>query len=677
MIRIVTSFQRIYDMLMLMITSDPYARTLGGGGTDGALNVLDESFESSGTQRASDPYDWLVIGNEWLNPGKTPSEMMIFLFGNDLTVDGLRGGARHLGVDAVRGDAGWLGADLQRNQGMDHRRHVADYSSSRIKAFDGMLATAFYGTAVLAYAPGFNSTTDPPGDVYGYFAHNKPMGKTYDWSVFADISSEYADVFTAYYTSKIMSGFSGVTDDDSWDAAMQMAPDHCGVAAGGINWEEIGYDSVDSFSDDYSSYYPSQGTFNNSMGLGDATRINRYVSATYVLEAIAFDYFDSNSVVTGDVDANEFLHSNQIYKNLNNSIQFELGASSTHDGVYITYFVSPTGDHYDAGGGTYNHLGVMFDSDVLKRMLQLKYSARFSGVSLGYRTIPTGAGFMSEDMQAGSQGIGNSMDYYDYPLDGFRSSTTPSSRAKIEAWQSRYGTHAWEVGAQERSVIAACAAIKEGYSVISIPKKLVSKVIKRQKIPNELVSAFGYIAPDSSEYGTSMASTGATAMNFEYQGVTSFEEAVDTNLAPGSDAYLAAYGQVASGAWDGMSWDGVDLSIPDEDPAKIICTQLFKAGLLSDSIFEADQAFGARLRVEDPEVMIGYTLWATPVVSLMQKSKMFTRVVYVIAKPWAEQMAYEMGARTRENLIGKMIMTIGKTFCRLVSRASAWELNHG
>ena len=111
-------------------------------------------------------------------------------------------------------------------------------------------------------------------------------------------------------------------------------------------------------------------------------------------------------------------------------------------------------------------------------------------------------------------------------------------------------------------------------------------------------------------------------------------------------------------------------AVLEDDSGKIICTQLFKAGLLSDSIFEADQAFGDLLIVEDPEVMIGYTLWATPVVNLMQKSKMFTRVVYVIAKPWAEQMAYEMGVRTKENLIGKMIMTIGKPFCRLVSKAS-------
>jgi len=104
------------------------------------------------------------------------------------------------------------------------------------------------------------------------------------------------------------------------------------------------------------------------------------------------------------------------------------------------------------------------------------------------------------------------------------------------------------------------------------------------------------------------------------------------------------------------------------ESGKIICTELHRQGLLDQQTFEVDQEFGNIMRKEQPEVMIGYWTLAMPVVVLMQKSKIFTHVVALFAKPWAHHMAYLMGARTKDNLFGRLIMTIGKPICTLAAK---------
>jgi hypothetical protein len=100
----------------------------------------------------------------------------------------------------------------------------------------------------------------------------------------------------------------------------------------------------------------------------------------------------------------------------------------------------------------------------------------------------------------------------------------------------------------------------------------------------------------------------------------------------------------------------------------VICTELHRQGLLDQQTFEVDQEFGKIMRKEQPEVMIGYWTLAMPLVALMQKSKIFTHVVALFAKPWAHHMAYLMGARTKDNLFGRLIMTIGKPVCTLAAK---------
>lgn len=118
---------------------------------------------------------------------------------------------------------------------------------------------------------------------------------------------------------------------------------------------------------------------------------------------------------------------------------------------------------------------------------------------------------------------------------------------------------------------------------------------------------------------------------------------------------------------------------------KIICTKLYELGFLPKDIYEADQAFGAKLLEEYPDIYNGYRAWAEIVVDWMQASgpnmmfwirdneyrmhrqvKWSTEWAKQIAEPWAEEMAYRMGTRETGNNIGKALMLIGIPISKVV-----------
>jgi len=103
---------------------------------------------------------------------------------------------------------------------------------------------------------------------------------------------------------------------------------------------------------------------------------------------------------------------------------------------------------------------------------------------------------------------------------------------------------------------------------------------------------------------------------------------------------------------------------------KIICTELHRQGLLDEKTYEVDQKFGQLMRIEQPEVMMGYWLVARPIVNLMQRSKLFTHLIGFFAKPWANHMVYLMGATSKDSRFGKLIMTIGKPICLFAAKRS-------
>lgn len=110
---------------------------------------------------------------------------------------------------------------------------------------------------------------------------------------------------------------------------------------------------------------------------------------------------------------------------------------------------------------------------------------------------------------------------------------------------------------------------------------------------------------------------------------------------------------------------------------KIICAKLNELGFFEDDINAADQAFGAYLRDNHPEIFNGYLAWAQTVVDWMEGkgphvmpwlseekfnklgSELTIKYLNKLARPWAIEMAYMMGARKEGSLAGKIIMVFG------------------
>ena len=101
----------------------------------------------------------------------------------------------------------------------------------------------------------------------------------------------------------------------------------------------------------------------------------------------------------------------------------------------------------------------------------------------------------------------------------------------------------------------------------------------------------------------------------------------------------------------------------------VICTELHRQGLMSDEIREADERFGRMISATSPETMLGYHYWAIPIVNLMQKSRLFTKIVWAVARPWAYHMAYEMGSLEKDNLLGKVLMKVGGFVSKTIGKS--------
>lgn len=127
---------------------------------------------------------------------------------------------------------------------------------------------------------------------------------------------------------------------------------------------------------------------------------------------------------------------------------------------------------------------------------------------------------------------------------------------------------------------------------------------------------------------------------------------------------------------------------------KIICTKLYKLGLLPEEVFKADQEFGAELRKTDPDAYDGYVSWARSIVDWMDAegqgpklwkalfwketedekiqswAKFVTNWTRYIATPWAEEMARVQGIRESSPLAGKLLMKLGLPISRYLG---AWN----
>jgi len=134
---------------------------------------------------------------------------------------------------------------------------------------------------------------------------------------------------------------------------------------------------------------------------------------------------------------------------------------------------------------------------------------------------------------------------------------------------------------------------------------------------------------------------------------------------------LGGTNQMAMG-YAGLEKAGEEVEAPEQGGATVICTELYRQGYMTDDMLERDEAYGRYVRRYDPYVYIGYIKLATPIVSLMKKSKVFTKLISIPAMAWANDMAYD------SSMVGRMINIMGNFICRPVGMLTikCTEINH-
>ncbi len=103
---------------------------------------------------------------------------------------------------------------------------------------------------------------------------------------------------------------------------------------------------------------------------------------------------------------------------------------------------------------------------------------------------------------------------------------------------------------------------------------------------------------------------------------------------------------------------------------RVICTWLRDNGLFSAEDLAIDTQFSVQYLSDNTK--IGYWMWACPLVQYMEKNykenldSLFVKTVRIIAQARANEIAYQSGARSSGDVLGKMVRIVGEGACFLL-----------
>jgi len=124
-----------------------------------------------------------------------------------------------------------------------------------------------------------------------------------------------------------------------------------------------------------------------------------------------------------------------------------------------------------------------------------------------------------------------------------------------------------------------------------------------------------------------------------------------------SDAELWAMAEGDDGGPSGAVGSGI----------KVLCTAYASMGYLPADIWSLDTRYGIKRFRQDPVMVSGYRLWASPVAKFIKTdtlaAKAVRAVLWPVVRAWAEEMAHTMKpAKYSGNKFGKLIMAMGEPF---------------
>ena len=202
--------------------------------------------------------------------------------------------------------------------------------------------------------------------------------------------------------------------------------------------------------------------------------------------------------------------------------------------------------------------------------------------------------------------------------------------------------------------------------------------------------ASGAGATGAGTTATGVSSIGGTALTVAPYAVGGYLAAkyggqgVEKMAGEGSKNVVSQFGRTIQQPYEGIGRPWVDELVKDEstrdtihdtmnvlDPGgfvinkvveatgTVICSELYRQGLMDDETYQKDAEFG---RKQDLETMVGYHSFGVPLAAAMRKSKLITWMVRPFALAWAENMA------GGNNLLGAFLNKIGVPICRMIGR---------
>lgn len=134
--------------------------------------------------------------------------------------------------------------------------------------------------------------------------------------------------------------------------------------------------------------------------------------------------------------------------------------------------------------------------------------------------------------------------------------------------------------------------------------------------------------------------------------------------SPTSTSSLGSVGGDSAGGFGG-GMGGFGSSGGFGGSSRVICTELYRQGLIPADVWISDLVFTKR-HISQTTVR-GYQWWGVPAVLIMRRSPRFSRFMLVaLARPRAEELAYQMGHRKRPNWYGKLVRLVMEPLCWLL-----------
>jgi hypothetical protein len=106
--------------------------------------------------------------------------------------------------------------------------------------------------------------------------------------------------------------------------------------------------------------------------------------------------------------------------------------------------------------------------------------------------------------------------------------------------------------------------------------------------------------------------------------------------------------------------------------SSVICTELFRQGMLAEDIYLLDSAFGEML---SPDVIRGYHLWGKPLARVMARFRIVAVLIAPVARIWALHVATLVSPSVdRRSFVGGLFMRFGVPFNRWLGRKKVrWQ----